>query len=182
MLKKILIGVGVVVILLAGAMAYLNYQNYSKSPRGKAELTNGDLSVSVAYCRPSVRGRLIFGTSEQGALQPHGAYWRLGANEATEITLSKDANFNGVPLKAGTYILYAVPNETGFTVYVNTAIGRWGYFEADHELDVLKTDVTAEVGVPAVEQYTISLAPAESGMNLLFEWADRKWAVSITQP
>jgi Protein of unknown function (DUF2911) len=180
MLRKILIGVGVVAILLAGAAAYMNYRSYSLSPRGTAELTQGDLSASVSYCRPSVRGRLIFGTTEQGALQPHGAYWRLGANEATEITLSKDATFNGAPLKAGTYILYAVPNETGFTIYVNTDVGRWGYFEANHELDVLKTEVASENTTSPVEQYTISLAPAENGMNLVFEWADRKWAVPIT--
>lgn len=181
MLKKIIIGLVAVGILLAGVVAYMNYQNYKKSPRGTAELTQGDLSVSVSYCRPSARGRLVFGTTEQGALQPHGAYWRLGANEATEITLSKDANFNGVPLKAGTYILYAVPNETGFTIYVNTDVGRWGYFEANHELDVLKTEVVSENVSSPVEQYTISLAPAENGMNLVFEWADRKWAVPITQ-
>jgi hypothetical protein len=180
MLKKILIGAGIVAILLAGAAAYMRYQSYTKSPRGKAELTNADLSVSVSYCRPSVRGRVIFGSTEQGALQPHGAYWRLGANESTEITLNKDANFNGAPLKTGTYILYAVPNEAGFTIYVNTDVGRWGYFEANHELDVLKTEVTSETTTSPVEQYTISLAPAENGMNLVFEWADRKWSVPIT--
>lgn len=25
-----------------------------------------------------------------GALQPNGSYWRLGANEATEITINQD--------------------------------------------------------------------------------------------
>ena len=109
MKKKILIGVVAVIVILAAAFAYLNNRNRTLSPPGSAELANGDLSVSITYSRPSVRGRLIFGTKEQGALQPYGVYWRLGANEATEITLNKDVTFNGNPLKAGKYKLYATP-------------------------------------------------------------------------
>src|SRR6187431_1951497 len=106
MLKKILIGVGILAVLLVAAFLYLNNRNRTLSPPGKAELTVGDLSVSIPYSRPSVRGRLIFGPKEQGALQPYGVYWRLGANESTEITVNKDINFNGQPIKAGTYRMY----------------------------------------------------------------------------
>ena len=67
MLKKILIGVGVVVVLLGAAFGYLQYRNYSLSPRGTAELENGGLEIMVDYCRPSVRDRVIFGTAEEGA-------------------------------------------------------------------------------------------------------------------
>lgn len=181
MVKKIVLWVVGIVVVLGAAMAYLNYRNYSLSPRGEAALTNGDLSVSIVYCRPSVRGRQIFGTKEQGALQPHGAYWRLGANEATQIVVNKDVYFNGQPLKAGTYVLYAVPNDSGFAVYANTGIGRWGASEADHDLDVLKTDVIAETVPTPTEQYTISLLPTEGGATILFEWADRKWAIPVTR-
>lgn len=180
MVKKIVIGVLVFAALAAGALFYLNNRNRTLSPPGSAALTNGDLSVSITYSRPSVRGRLIFGTKEQGALQPYGKYWRLGANEATEITFNKDVNFNGSQVKTGTYRIYAVPLEDGFEIILNTALGRWGAFEPDHGLDILKTKVPAEKTPTSVEQYTISLLPMENGVNVLFEWSDTRWSIPVT--
>src|SRR3954469_3474594 len=107
MKKKIIIGVSAVVVLLAIGLVYLNYRNRTLSPSGKAELTVNGLTVSIPYSRPSVRGRLIFGTEEQKALQPYGKYWRLGANESTEIKVNEDISFNGQPVKKGTYRMYA---------------------------------------------------------------------------
>ncbi len=182
MLKKILIGIGVVAILLVVAFFYLDNRNRTLSPPGSASLKNGDLTVSITYSRPSVRGRLIFGTEAQEALQPYGVYWRLGANEATEITLNKDVLFNNQPLKAGTYMLYAMPEEGGFEIIANTELGRWGYFEPKHELDVLKTKIVAEKNAAPIEQYTISLQPVEGGVNVVFEWSDLRWTIPITNP
>jgi hypothetical protein len=180
MIKKIVIGVLVFAALAAGALFYFNNRNRTLSPPGSVELTNGGLSVSVTYSRPSVRGRLIFGTKEQGALQPYGQYWRLGANEATEITFNKDVNFNGNQVKAGSYWVYAVPLEDGFEIILNTQLGQWGAFEPDHNLDILKTKVPFEKVPTSVEQYTISILPMESGVNVLFEWSDTRWSVPIT--
>ena len=116
MKKKIIIGVVALVVLLAIGFVYLNNRNRTLSPPGSTELTANGLTVSIPYSRPSVRGRLIFGTEEQKALQPYGKYWRLGANESTEITVNKDFTFNGQPVKAGTYRMYAVPGATEFEI------------------------------------------------------------------
>lgn len=180
MVKKIAIGVLMLAALGTGAYFYLMNRGRTLSPPGSTALTNGDLSVSVTYSRPSVRGRLIFGTKEQGALQPYGAYWRLGANEATEITFNKDVNFNGSQVKAGTYWVYAVPEEGGFEIILNTELGQWGAFEPDHALDILKTKVSSEKASSSVEQYTISLLPMEGGINVLFEWSDVRWSIPVT--
>jgi hypothetical protein len=178
MKKKILIGIIAVVVILAAAIAYLNNRNRTLSPPGSAQLSNGGLSVSISYSRPSVRGRLIFGPKEQGALQPYGAYWRLGANEATEVTFNKDVTFNGNPLKAGTYRLYAVPGQQEFDIIVNTDLGRWGAFEPNHEADILTTKVAVQ-HAPSVEQFTINLLQAEGGVDISFEWADVKLVLPV---
>lgn len=180
MLKKIVISLGVLAIIVAGALYYMMSRSRTMSPPGSTTLTNGELVVSVTYSRPSVRGRVIFGPKEQGALQPYGTYWRLGANEATEITFNKNVNFNGQPLQAGTYLLYAVPEEGRFEIIVNSELGRWGYFEPDPSLDVMKTLVTADENSSTVEQYTISLQPIENGVNVLFEWANLRWSIPVT--
>jgi hypothetical protein len=181
MKKKILIGAVVLVAILVGAYFYLDNRNRTLSPSGTAELTNGDLKVSLTYARPSVRGRVIFGTEEQGALQPYGKYWRLGANESTEITFSKDVSFNGQALKAGSYRVYAIPGATEFEFAVNTALGRWGAFTPDESRDLFRTKIPVQSTISHVELYTISMASAENGVDIIFEWANVRLVVPIRQ-
>ena len=179
MKKKIIIGVVSLVVLLAIGFAYLNYRNRNLSPPGKTDLTVNGLTVSVAYSRPSVRGRLIFGTEEQKALQPYGKYWRLGANESTEITVNKNVLFNGQAVKAGTYRMYAIPAADDFDIVLNSETGKWGAFEPDTSLDILHTKVPSVHTSQSVEQFTISLIEADGGINVVFEWSDTKFIVSV---
>lgn len=179
MWKKIFIAVGVVALILAIAAVYLSYRNRSLSPPGSAELTNGNLTVKVDYSRPSARDRVIFGSEEAGALQPYGVYWRLGANEATEISFSRDVLFLGQPVKAGRYYMYAVPDPVEFEVTLNSELGRWGYSEADHSKDVLTVKVPLQAVTDYTEQMTISLEPDDEGIMTVIEWATIKLIIPI---
>jgi len=179
MKKKILIGVAAFILLLVIAFAWLNYRNRSLSPSGKTELTVNGLTVSIPYARPSVRGRVIFGTQEQGAIQPYGKYWRLGANESTEITVNKDVSFNGEAVKSGTYRMYAIPGPDSFDIALNSGLGNWGAFEPDYALDILHTNVPVERLSTPVEQYTISTVEADGGINVIFEFSDVRFVVPI---
>lgn len=179
MKKKIFIGLAVLVVVLGIGFAYLNYRNRTLSPAGNASLTANGLTVSIPYSRPSVRGRLIFGTEEQQALQPYGKYWRLGANESTEITVNNDVLFNGQPVQAGTYRMYAVPGPDEFDIALNSELGTWGAMEPDYSLDVLHTKVPVERTSSPVEQYTISLVEADGGINVVFEWSDTRFVVPV---
>ena len=179
MKKKIIIGVVAFVVLLGIAFVYLNYRNRNLSPSGTAELTANGLTVSIPYSRPSVRGRLVFGTEAEQALQPYGKYWRLGANESTEITINKDVLFNGQPVSAGTYRMYSIPNAGEFEIVLNSELGQWGAFEPDSSLDVLRTKVPVETTDSLVEQYTISMVEADGGINVVFEWSDVRFTVPV---
>ena len=110
------------------------------SPPDTAHLDVNGLHVEISYSRPSVRGRVIFGSEDEGALQPYGSYWRVGANEATTITLNQDVTFNGMQLKAGSYSLYAIPGPDSFQIGVNTETGQWGAWEPDFSKNVFVTD------------------------------------------
>lgn len=178
MKKKLLIGLALLIVLLGAAFLYMSNRNRTLSPPGSASLEADGLSVAVTYSRPSVRGRLIFGTKEQDALQPYGEYWRLGANESTEVTFNKDVLFNDTELKAGTYKLYAIPGETHFDIIVNTELGEWGAFEPDHEKDLFKTRVPVEK-ISSVEQYTITLKPGQEGIDIVFEWSDVRFVIPV---
>ena len=181
MLKKILIGVIILVVILAAVFVYFNYRNRSLSPPGSASLTNNGLTVSVDYSRPSVRDRVIFGTKEEKALQPFGEYWRLGANEATEISFSTDVLFNNEPLAKGTYRLYAIPGAEAFEIGVNSELGKWGYSDPDYSKDVLKTKVPVEKLSTPVEQFTITLQKSADGIDVVFDWSDTRLVIPVKE-
>ena len=177
--KGMWIALAVLAVLLIGVFVYLNMRSRALSPPDEESLTTGGMTVTVKYSRPSVRGRVIFGTNDQDALQPYGEYWRLGANEATEITFSRDVLFNGSPVKAGTYRMYAIPGENSFEMVLNTEVGESGSSQPDEENDVIRTKVQTQRTTAPVEQFTISLAPQNEGMQMVFEWSDTRFVVPI---
>lgn len=180
MFKKVLIGLGILVVLLGALFIYANHRNRTLSPPGTAELEVDGLQIAVSYSRPSVRGRVIFGTEEEKALQPYGTYWRLGANEATEITFSKNVTFNGVPLKAGTYSMYAIPGAETFKIGLNSETGNWGAWEPDYSKDVMVTEVPVTRPVVPVEQFTSRIeAGSDGGALLYFEWSNVQLIIPI---
>ena len=126
-----------------------------------------------------MRNRLIFGTQSDGALQPYGQYWRLGANESTEVTFSEDVSFNGEFLEKGTYKLYAIPERDSFDIIVNTSLGDWGAFEPDHQMDILTTKIPVIKG-DIVELHTISLEELSEGSALIIvEFSNVKLEIPV---
>src|SRR5882724_9872613 len=143
-MKKVIIIIIVVIVAIAGYIAFRVISSRSLSPEQTVIYNHEGLEIKVVYCRPSKKGRLIFGDSAAGPLVPYGKYWRLGANGATEITLSKDVTFGGKALKAGSYRMYAVPHELSWSIALNSELGKWGFDEPDYSLEVLKTEVPVE--------------------------------------
>ncbi len=98
----------------------------------------GLANIKVAYSRPAVRGRKIFGD-----LVPYGRIWRVGANESTKITFSNDVIIDGSTLQKGTYALYAFPEVDSWEVVFHKNTAHWGdgredYNPAEDALRVLQ--------------------------------------------
>lgn len=119
------------------------------SPNAAVSQTIGVAEVRIAYGRPSVRDREIF-----GGLVPYDEVWRTGANEATIITLSADATVEGEPLEAGTYVLFTIPGRDTWTIIFNDNTEQWGAFSHDESQDVLRVEVTPEEAPTAFEMMT----------------------------
>ncbi len=119
-----------------------------KSPHDTVSATN----VSVTYGRPSKNGREIFGT-----LEKYDKVWRVGADEATTITFAKDVKFDGYDVKAGTYTMFAIPDEEKWTIILNGVPKQWGAFsyEKNKDKDVAKIKVPVNKLDNVVEQLTI---------------------------
>ena len=179
MKRKIFIGIGAFLVLIVGVMAYLNNRNRTLSPSGESSISNGDFNISVKYSRPSVKGRVIFGTEAEGALQPYGVYWRLGANEATEIIINKKVSVLDATLEAGTYTVYAIPGKENFEIFFNTDLGKWGYFEPDNSRDVESITVPSEQG-EYVEQFTIDFENQGTTTNMNCMFGTTHFAIPFT--
>lgn len=179
MLKKILIGVG---ILIAGLVAFFVYGIlFPVSPTTTTNFSAQGLDITVNYSQPSKKGRVIFGEEGSGALQPYGTYWRLGANAATEITFSKDVNFAGQAVAAGTYRMYAVPGATSFEITLNSELSVFlGVQEPDYTKDVVKVNAPVSAAPSELELFTISFEESGSEILMNIAWDTTVVAVPIS--
>lgn len=178
MIKKIIIGIVVGVI---GYFGYGFMTHRSHSPLTSVEGVSGDLTVSVDYCQPYKKGRLIFGEESDDALVPYGKYWRLGANDATEITISQDVNFAGESLAAGSYRMYAVPYKSKWEISLNSQLGEFGYFEPDYSLDMLKVKIPTRFNPNTIEQFAMAFDSDSLGLKLNIGWDNLMVRIPISK-
>jgi hypothetical protein len=94
--------------------------------------------VTIAYHRPGVKGRKIW-----GELVPWGQVWRAGANDATTIAFTDDVTIEGQGLPAGTYGFFAVPGDKEWVLVFNRDARQWGAFSYKETQDALRVKVKA---------------------------------------
>jgi hypothetical protein len=111
------------------------------SPPMVAKNTIGDLTVTINYNAPGVKGRTIWGD-----LVPYNKVWRTGANEATTIEVSRDSKIDGNGLYAGKYSIFTIPGEKEWTVIINKVTDQWGAYKYDETKDAFRFKVTPEKG------------------------------------
>lgn len=131
------------------------------------------LGARLIYSRPQLNGRRAF-----GELRELGKLWRLGANEATEIEFFRDAKIDGKKIKKGRYTLYAIPNNSKWTIILNRDIDTWGDFKYDETKDVLRT-VAPVTKTDVNEVLTMVFEKSIPGANLLIYWDDVKVSLPI---
>ncbi len=130
------------------------------------------LVARVIYSRPQKSGRAIF-----GGLVKYGEVWRFGANEATEIEFYKHVRLGGKKIKPGRYTLYAIANESTWTIIVNKETDTWGSFKYDAKKDLVRTQVPVQKTDSPVESLTMAFEKTASGTNLIVAWDAVKVAI-----
>ncbi len=162
-MKKVGITLLLAAIICAGALA----QKKQKSPKSVLNQVVGTTEITINYHRPGLKGRLL------ESLITDGKVWRTGANQATEITFSKDVKIGGENLPAGTYSLYTIPNKTEWTIIINSKLS-WGT-QYNQNKDVLRfSGVLSTTSMPT-ETFTIDIADiSEDGSkaNIELRWGN----------
>jgi Protein of unknown function (DUF2911) len=135
------------------------------------------LIARVIYSRPQKKGRQIFGTTAE-SLCVYGKPWRLGANEATEITFFENVNIAGKDIEKGTYVLYCIPNEKTWTIILNSNLYTWG-LHIDETKDIFKTDIPTINQAPSIENFTLFFEDTKTGCDMVMAWDNVKTVLPI---
>lgn len=147
-------------LLLLAIGLVIDAQAQRKSPHDTVSFANGE----VTYGRPYKNNRDIF-----GGLEKFGTVWRVGADEATTITLNEDTKFGGQAVPKGTYTMFALINEKEWTIILNSQLGQWGSYRYNQfkDKDVAKVTVPVKKLDKVVEQLTIRFNKENS---MIIEW------------
>ena len=133
--------------------------------RGTAEATVNGKKISVNYGRPQLKGRDLLGQA------PVGTVWRLGMNQATELTTTGDLDVAGTKVPAGKYTLWAKRvSDKEWHLAFHPKTGVWGAPPLTEGYVAEMPLTLASAGSP-VETMTIALADAGGGKaNIKVEW------------
>ncbi len=139
-----------------------------------------DAYLKIVYSRPQKRGREVF-----GKLVPYGQVWRTGANEATEMTISRDIKINGTELKAGNYSIFTIPEKSVWTIIINSDLGLWGAYNYNPTMDVLRFEVPVIVPTAigmsdtVYEAFTIWIDQKNEKAEIQMAWDKSKVTLSV---
>ncbi len=138
-MKKIIFIITVLICLTAwlSDVAWSQEVKFPRvSPKASVMQTVGLTDVTITYCRPGVKGRVIWGD-----LVPYDQVWRTGANEATTITFSNDVMIEDKNLPAGTYGLFTIPGKEEWSFVFSKQAITWGTYSYKEDQDVIRVKV-----------------------------------------
>ena len=130
--------------------------------------TTGE-TAKVIYSRPQLKGRRL------SKLVPEGKMWRLGANEATQITFANNVMFGGKSVKAGTYTMYAIPGDSEWTIILNKELHTWGSGSYKQANDAVR--VTGKVSKNSKFVEALAITFSKKGMHI--GWANTVVTVPV---
>lgn len=170
MIRKILIGLGILIVIVLAFMAVSFYTTKGPSPEKKVAFNDGDLAIKIYYNSPSKRGRVIF-----GKLVPYNKVWRMGANEPVTFETNKELHFGKNALPAGKYSVWAIPNPEVWEVIFNSKIPRWGVrfsgeAARDSQFDKLNLMVPVVKQEKITEVFTIEVNNEADQKELVLMW------------
>ncbi len=156
----------VITLISSPQLTAQNFKGLDKSPMDVAAFPSSykisDKIVKVTYSRPQLNGRDLM------KLAPAEKIWRIGANEAAEITFYKNVIFGGKALKAGTYSLFTIPSVSGdWTVIINSARNVWGSYYYKQDQDVIRVSGKTSKSDENIEAFSMMF---DKDMTLKMGW------------
>jgi hypothetical protein len=132
--------------------------------------------IKVLYSRPLKKDRALF-----GELIPFGEDWRLGANEASEITFFQAVEIGTVRVPAGIYTMFAAPQSASkWTFKLSTERFIGGSQDRDVSKDIVHVDIPVMQVADSRESFGIGFQDVdENTVHMLMEWGNTRAALPI---
>ncbi len=147
------------------------------SPPAKAECKFADgKTIAVDYSSPRMRGRTIY-----GGLVPYGKVWRAGANEATTFVTNADLTVGGKDVPAGSYTLFAIPNQDSWTLIISKKTGEWGIPYPGESYEFARVDMKVSKLPSPVEDFTIAFDQAGNACTMRLDWETTRASIGISE-
>jgi Protein of unknown function (DUF2911). len=176
MVKPQTVFASAVAVALAVTSLFAQGERKRISPHEQVQVTVAGKSIKIDYGRPYLKGRKAIG----GDLVPYGKVWRTGADEATMLTTEVDLMIGDLKVPAGSYSLFTLPSEEGWTLIVNKVAKQWGAFKYDPATDLGRVRMKVEKTPSLVEQFTISFEqPTAKSAILALAWENTKASVPV---
>ena len=151
------------------------------SPHDTAKATIDGDDIKIIYGRPYTKDPK---TGEKrkiwGELVPFEKVWRLGADEATQLTTKKGLELGGKSIPAGNYTLFMMPHsDTSATLIVNKQTGQWGT-KYDEKQDFARIDMKGQPNNTAPDQLAIAIDSNSSGGGTIkVTWENTQYSVDF---
>ena len=147
---------------------YLNYLDDDSPDRNRR--------IKVLYSRPRKNGRELF-----GGIIPWGTDWRLGANEATEVTFYQNVQIGGTMVPAGTYTMFAQVYPDHWIIKISTERFIGGSQDRDMSQDIAAVSVPTKMVRDAREYFTVGYQKVDDAhVDMLFEWGNTRATLPIS--
>lgn len=155
--------------MLFSTITFVNAQNKPASPAATATGKINGATITINYCSPSVKGRVIW-----GELVPFNKVWRAGANDATTFETDKELTIEGKKLPAGKYSFFVLPNEKECVIIFNKVAKQWGAFKYNEAEDQLRVIVKQQ----KADSNTESLIYNINKNSVVLTW--EKWNIPFS--
>ena len=153
-------------VAFAGSAQAQELELPDASPKARVDQRVGLTDFQLDYSSPGVKKRVIW-----GGLVPYGQLWRTGANAATKLTASRDFQFGGTKVKAGSYAIYTIPGKTSWTILLNTKWDTGGTGDYDKKNDVARITVKpVRLASPRERLTFLFTDTVEGSVSLDLEW------------
>ncbi|WP_205510759.1 DUF2911 domain-containing protein [Longitalea arenae] len=133
-------------------------------------------SIELAYSRPNIKGRKVFGD-----LVPFGKVWRTGANQATTLTFADEVTIGGKKIPAGKYGLLTIPDKGSWTIIITKQLDVTSPAAYKQENDVVRIQAKPESIKNKVETFTMQFANVKpTSIELHMMWDQTNVVLPIT--
>ncbi len=163
-MKKLFLGA----ICLA-AITATNAQQLKTPAPSTTQIIKQDMglgNVELAYSRPNMKGRKIFGD-----LVPFDKVWRTGANNATTLTFSDEVIIGGTKVAPGKYGLLSIPSANEWTLILSKQTDVTSPAAYKPESDVVRVKVKPTTMPFSIETFTAMFSDVkDNGAKLGLMW------------